>query len=70
MNKILKTLLAIGVAMQSSAYANHCLNGGGVATFIGKDKKGRPIVKEGVNCHVIISEEVMYPIPCPPQKKR
>lgn len=70
MNTISKTLLAIGIAMQSGAYANSCLQGGGVSTYIGKDKKGRSIVKEGVNCHVIISDEVMRPIPCPPQKKK
>lgn len=70
MNKISKTLLTLGIAMQSTAYANYCLQGGGVATYIGKDKKGRLIFKEGVNCHVILSDEVMRPIPCPPQKNK
>ncbi len=74
MNNISKTLLAIGIAMQSGAYANYCLQGGGVAVYIGKyigkDKKGRSIVKEGVNCHAILSNEDMRPIPCPPQKKK
>lgn len=70
MNEISKTLLTLGIAMQSGAYANYCLQGGGVATYIGKDKKGRAIVKEGVNCHVILSDETMRPIPCPPQKNK
>lgn len=70
MNNISKTLLAIGIAMQSGAYANYCLQGDGVAVYIGKDKKGRSIVKEGVNCHAILSNEDMRPIPCPPQKKK